>query len=183
MFDETELDLRTNPTSCVTHCYILFRMLFGLQVGYVISPSGDMQLPPVQPTSSSLTPHGSGVVNTLMALTRRHSSISAVGSTLAALPPSGYSTASAAAADGVAAGLPIAAAVEAGSTAGTSTPAASSIVGLHEAVPPVEGFVPNPVLANLERAFTADPRRHKRNDSQVSQLSKLSNLSISSLSK
>jgi hypothetical protein len=54
---------------------------------------------------------------------------------------------------------------------------------MHDALPPVEGFVPNPVLANLERAFNADPRRHKRNDSQVSQLSKLSQLSISSLSR
>lgn len=183
LFDETKFDYCATSSIRVAHCYILFRMLFGLQVGYVISPSGDMQLPPVQPTPSSLTPHGSGVVNTIMALTRRHSSISAVGSTMGPLPPSGYSTASGAAADGVAGGLNVAAVGEAGSTAGTSTPAASSVVGLHEAVPPVEGFVPNPVLANLERAFTADPRRHKRNDSQVSQLSKLSNLSISSLSK
>lgn len=140
---------------------------------------------PAQPAPAGLTPHSSGVVNTIMAMTRRHSSVSAVGSTLAGPLPSGYNSASGATAgaavDGVV-GLHAGAAGD-GSTAGTSTPAAGSVVGVHDALPPVEGFVPNPVLANLERAFNADPRRHKRNDSQVSQLSKLSQLSISSLSK
>lgn len=104
--------------------------------------------------------------------------MSAVGSTLAGPLPSGYNSAS-----GATAGAAVDGAAGDGSTAGTSTPAAGSVVGVHDALPPVEGFVPNPVLANLERAFNADPRRHKRNDSQVSQLSKLSQLSISSLSK
>ncbi|WIA12055.1 hypothetical protein OEZ85_012134 [Tetradesmus obliquus] len=43
--------------------------------------------------------------------------------------------------------------------------------GAGEAVPPVEGFVTNPVLANLELAFSQDPRRHRRKDSQLSSLS------------
>jgi hypothetical protein len=51
------------------------------------------------------------------------------------------------------------------------------VVGQHEALPPVEGFVPNPVLANLERAFNSDPRRHRRNDSQASQTSLISSIS------
>jgi hypothetical protein len=68
-----------------------------------------------------------------------------------------------------------------GSCVGTGTPTTASSLagGGHDAVPPVEGFggVPNPVLANLERAFSQDPRRHRRTDS------KLSSHSISSLAK
>jgi hypothetical protein len=149
------------------------------QVGYTISPSGDMQVP-VQPAPSGVSSHGSGVVGTIMALTRRHSSVSAVASTTGALPPFPSSSGAAAGAEGVP--RPYAAYYSAGitgdgsSTAGVSTPAAGSVVGAHEALPPVEGFVPNPVLANLERAFTADPRRHKRNDSQASQSSLISSI-------
>jgi hypothetical protein len=164
-----------------------------------------MQLQPSQTAPADLTSaHGSGVVNTIMSLTRRHSltpanSSSAGGRHLAQFSTNSstgvrhsalahFSTSSAPPTiDGAAAGLAAAGLGGDGSSvAGTSTPAASSVVGAHEAVPPVEGFVPNPVLANLERAFNSDPRRHKRNDSQVSQvsqLSKLSNLSISSLTK
>jgi hypothetical protein len=165
-------------------------------VGYTISPSGDMQLPITQsaPVKLGHTTSG-GVVSSIMSLTRRHSNMSTAGSSVVgALPPGGVSNGSAHAgsigptasgAGSLSAGLLELA--EGSSMGGTSTPAAGSVVGVggHEAVPPVEeGFVPNPVLANLERAFTADPRRHKRNDSQVSsQLSRLSNLSISSISK
>jgi hypothetical protein len=165
-----------------------------------------MQLQPTQTAPAELQPsHGSGVVNTIMALTRRHSLTPANSSSAGGrqaplthfstssstgarhLPLAHFSTSSAPpTVDGAAAGLAAAGFGDGSSMAGTSTPAASSVVGVHEAVPPVEGFVPNPVLANLERAFNSDPRRHKRTDSQVSQLSqlsKLSNLSISSLTK
>jgi hypothetical protein len=47
----------------------------------------------------------------------------------------------------------------------------TGLSGAGEAVPPVEGFVTNPVLANLELAFSQDPRRHRRKDSQLSSLS------------
>lgn len=155
-----------------------------VQVGYSISPSGDMPVP-AQAAPSGPTPHGAGVVNTIMSLTRRHSSISAVGSTTGALPPAWHTSGSGAVAaagsiDGIAAGHHLASGFigDGGSSvAGTSTPAAGSVVGQHEALPPVEGFVPNPVLANLERAFNSDPRRHRRNDSQASQTSLISSIS------
>eukprot|EP00879_Flechtneria_rotunda_P010836 GHRR01011325.1.p1 GENE.GHRR01011325.1~~GHRR01011325.1.p1 ORF type:complete len:1369 (+),score=416.83 GHRR01011325.1:1346-5452(+) len=42
---------------------------------------------------------------------------------------------------------------------------------LSEAVPPVEGLVTNPVISNLELAFSQDPRRHRQKDSWLSTLS------------
>ncbi|KAF6253363.1 hypothetical protein COO60DRAFT_1547131 [Scenedesmus sp. NREL 46B-D3] len=54
-------------------------------------------------------------------------------------------------------------------TGGSLTSTGLGVAG--EAVPPVEGFVTNPVLANLELAFSVDPRRHRRKDSQLSSLS------------
>lgn len=159
-------------------------LLYPVQVGYSISPSGDMPVP-AQAAPSGPTPHGAGVVNTIMSLTRRHSSISAVGSTTGAVPPVGHTSGSGAVAaagsiDGIAAGRTLASGFTGdggSSVAGTSTPAAGSVVGQHEALPPVEGFVPNPVLASLERAFNSDPRRHRRNDSQASQTSLISSIS------
>lgn len=51
-------------------------------------------------------------------------------------------------------------------------PSSSSLhLGAHEALPPVDGSVANPVLAGLELAFSMDPRRHRRTDSKLSSLS------------
>lgn len=179
--------------TCLRLCVCVCLLYCLLQVGYTISPSGDMQAAAAQAPPSTLAPHGSGVVNALLSLTRRHSSVSAVGSTtgMAPVPSTGGSSIKAAAAPlqgQPADGLPTAAgAAAAGDSSSMSGAMPAAAGGVHEAVPPVEGLVPNPVLANLERAFTADPRRHKRTDSQISQISqlssKLSGMSIGGLGK
>lgn len=162
-----------------------------LQVGYSISASGD-----IVPTHSGsfvgpfnsvsgAAPSGSLTGSVINQLFHRHSAASPPGGTstggntisgMTSMPSGGFLSLTGST-DGTALhGRPSVAysgldSLQGGLQSGLSGSLTGASQGLVGAVPPVEGLVTNPVLANLEAAFASDPRRHRRNDSKLSSLS------------